>query len=227
MRICIAQLRPVKGDVQRNIEKNKRLIDEASLCGARVVIFPELSLTGYEPTFANTLATDPEDRQFDDFQAISRATRITIGVGIPIKTRTRICVGMVLFRPHKPRKTYFKKYLHRDEEVFFVSGEAFPALQIDGTKIALAICYELSVDEHAETASGSAAKVYIASVAKTVKGTDAICRLSDIASRYSMIALMANCIGESDGWECAGKTSIWNNRDTLVDNWATPTKGFC
>ncbi|WP_315787323.1 hypothetical protein [Fischerella sp. JS2] len=27
---------------------------------------------------------------------------------------------------------------------------------------------------------------------------------------------MSNCVGQSDGYECAGKTSIWNNKGLLV-----------
>lgn len=44
----------------------------------------------------------------------------------------------------------------------------------------------------------------------------AIERLSDIATKYSMTVLMSNCIGESDGMECGGKTSIWNNKGLLL-----------
>ena len=83
--------------------------------------------------------------------------------------------------------------------------------------IALAICYELSVPEHAENAFKSGAEIYIASVAKSVNGVDqAIKRLSDIASKYSMTVLMSNCVGQADGEECGGKTSIWNNKGLLV-----------
>jgi hypothetical protein len=31
-----------------------------------------------------------------------------------------------------------------------------------------------------------------------------------------MTVLMSNCIGECDGIECGGKTSIWNNKGLLV-----------
>ena len=49
MKICVAQTRPIKGDIQSNIDHHKRLIDLAVSNGADTVIFPELSLTGYEP----------------------------------------------------------------------------------------------------------------------------------------------------------------------------------
>jgi hypothetical protein len=50
-----------------------------------------------------------------------------------------------------------------------------------------------------------------------VNGVDkAIERLSEIANKYSMTVLMSNCVGQCDGYECGGKTSIWNNQGLLV-----------
>jgi predicted amidohydrolase len=47
MKICVAQTRPIKGNIQSNIVNHKKLIDLAVSNGAVIVIFPELSLTGY------------------------------------------------------------------------------------------------------------------------------------------------------------------------------------
>lgn len=217
MKICVAQIRPIKGDIQSNINHHKNLIDLAVSNGADIVIFPELSLTGYEPKLAKELATNQDDHRFDDFQKISDTERITIGVGVPTKNNLGICISMILFQPHKARQTYSKKYLHPDEEEFFIGGQNVSGLMGDKTNIALAICYELSVPEHSETAFKSGAEIYIASVAKFVNGVDkAIKRLSDIANKYSMTVLMSNCIGQADGYECAGRTSIWNDKGLLV-----------
>jgi predicted amidohydrolase len=217
VRICVAQTRPVKGDVQSNIDNHKELIDLAVSNEADIVIFPELSLTGYEPELSKELATDRGDGRFDVFQNLSDTKEITIGVGIPTKHHTNICISMVLFHPRTPRQIYSKKYLHPDEEDYFVSGQNSTGLIRNITSVALAICYELSVPEHSENASKSGAEVYIASVAKSADGVEkAVKSLSDIATRYSMTVLMSNCIGECDGIECGGKTSIWNNKGLLV-----------
>ena len=217
MKICVAQTRPIKGDIQRNIDHHKKLIDLAISNGADVVIFPELSLTGYEPTLAKDLATHQDDIRFDEFQNISNAEQITIGVGVPTKSKAGICISMVIFQPHKARQIYSKKYLHADEEAFFVSGQNFSSLKINKANLALAICYELSVPEHAAQAFKSGAEIYIASVAKDVNGVDqASKRLSDIANKYSMTVLMSNCVGQADDFEGAGKTSIWNNQGLLA-----------
>ncbi len=217
MKICAAQTRPIIGDIQRNIEHHKNFIALAGSYGVDAMIFPELSLTGYEPALAKALATHPDDKRFDDFQTISNTERITIGVGVPTKTKTGICISLVLFQPHQARQTYSKQYLHPDEDEFFVKGHGFPSVRVNQTNLALAICYELSVLEHAERAVKSGADIYIASVAKFTDGVaKAIDRLADIAKTYSMPVFMANCIGPADGDECTGKTSIWNEKGVLI-----------
>lgn len=217
MKICVAQTRPIKGDIQSNIGNHKKLIDLAVFNRADTVIFPELSITGYEPELSKQLATNQDDSRFDDFQMIADTKQINIGVGVPTKNNIGICISMILFQPHKARQTYSKKYLHPDEENFFIGRKSHPDLIFSKDKIALAICYELSVPEHSENAFKSGAKFYIASVVKSVNQVNkAIERLSDIASKYSMTVLMSNCVGESGGMECGGRTSIWNNKGLLV-----------
>ena len=227
MKICVAQTRPIKGDVRSNIENHKKLINLAASGGADTIIFPELSLTGYEPELAKALATNQDDSRFDDFQKISDTGKITIGVGVPTKNNTGICIGMVLFQPHKARQLYLKQYLHPDEEEFFVGGKNSPGLMDTKPKVALAICYELSVTEHSENAFKSGAEIYIASAVKSVNGIDkALGRLSEIGDKYSMTVLLSNCIGHSGGYDCAGKTSIWNNKGLLIGQLSDTSEGI-
>ncbi len=83
--------------------------------------------------------------------------------------------------------------------------------------IAMAICFELSIPEHATRASEAGAVAYIASVAKTASGVANACiRLSEIAAEFSMPVAMANCLGVLDGAECRGRSSAWNRSGKLV-----------
>ena len=217
MKICVAQTRPAKGDIERNINNHKKLIDMAVSNGADMIVFPELSLTGYEPTLAEALATTQDDSRFDDFQKISDARQIIIGVGVPTRNNAGICISMVVFQPNQPRQTYSKKHLHTDEEPFFVSGQNLATLKAGKTDIALAICYELSIPEHPENAFKNGAEVYIASVAKSAGGVEkSFPILSGIARQYSMTVLMSNCTGPCGDSESAGKTAIWNSDGLLA-----------
>lgn len=217
MKICVAQTRPIKGDIESNIDNHKKIIDLALSNGADMIVFPELSLTGYEPKLSKELATNKEDSRFDDFQRISSTRQIIIAAGIPTKQETGLYISLVLFQPQKVRETYSKKYLHSDEEPYFIGGENTIGLIGNKANIALAICYELSVPEHSENAFKEGAEIYIASVAKTASGVEKASKtLSDIASKYAMPVLMSNFIGPSDDFESGGKTAVWNNKGLLV-----------
>ena len=217
MKISAAQTRPMKGDIQGNIAAHRALIDRAVADGVEFIVFPELSLTGYEPALARELAMDPGDTRLDVFQAVSDANRITIGVGVPTRNTGGICISLLFFQPHQARRAYSKSYLHPDEEPFFVRGRSSPHLRVNQTNIALAICYEISVPEHLEAALKSEPAIYVASVAKFVNGINkALERLSRVARDCSMPVLMTNCVGVSDGSPCAGKSSVWNDRGSLV-----------
>ena len=227
MKICVAQTGSSKGDIPANIDKHVALIDLAVANGADAIIFSELSLTSYEPELAADLATQLDDARFAVFQRISDTSQIVIGVGVPITNELGICISMILFQPRQVRQVYAKRYLHPDEDPYFVSGGSNPGLTINGKKIALAICYELSVPEHTENACTNGATVYIASVAKSVRGIDkALNRLADIARTYSLPVLMSNCIGQADGEECAGKTSIWNDKGVVVGQMDVVSEGI-
>ena len=55
IRIAIAQCAPALGAVKRNLDMHEKWIARARAAGARLVIFPELSLTGY---YLKDLAAD-------------------------------------------------------------------------------------------------------------------------------------------------------------------------
>ena len=227
MKICVAQTRPVKGDIESNIENHKKLIDLAVSGGADVIVFPELSITGYEPELAKDLATDKDDGRFDVFQKIADDKKITVGIGVPTKNDTGISISMILFQPHEPKQTYSKKYLHSSEKSFFVSGQNSIGLIGDKSNIALAICYELSVPEHAENAYKNGAEIYLASVVESVGGIEkAAARLSEIAGKYSMTVLMANCVGQTGVYDCGGNTAVWNDKGSLVGQLSETKEGI-
>jgi predicted amidohydrolase len=227
MKICVAQTQPFKGDIQRNIENHKKILAIAISYKADIIIFPELSVTGYEPNLAKELALHPDDHRLNVFQEISDAHTITIGVGVPTINNLGICITLILFQPHQLKQLYSKKYLHPDEEEFFCSGQNFTSLLINNTKPALAICYEIFVPEHLENVSVSGAEIYIASVAKSLGGIDkALQRLSDIARQCSMTVVMSNFIGESDGLKNAGKSSIWDSKGFMIGQLDDTHEGF-
>jgi predicted amidohydrolase len=217
MKIAVAQTKPVTGDIESNIKNHLKLVTLAADNGADIIIFPELSLTGYEPSLAKKLATDINDSRLQIFQELSNEKQITIGVGLPTKAETGIHITMALFQPNKPRLANSKMYLHADEEPFFVSGENIPGLIINNTPVALAICYEIAIPQHSENAYKSGARLYVASVAKTVKGVEkAFAGLSEVARKFGMTVLMSNSVGMCEDGLCGGNSAAWNNKGELL-----------
>ena len=215
MKVCVAQIKPTKGDIETNITHHKKLIALAVSSGAEMIFFPELSLTGYEPNLAKELATDINDKRFDEFQLISNANNITIGAGMPIKNKAGIYIGMIIFQPKQARQLYTKKYLHADEEPFFIAGTGGTALM--NNKIALAICYEVFVPQHPEDAFKNGAVIYVASVAKSAAGVKKANQILPAnALTYSMTVLMANSTGFCDNFISAGSSAIWTNNGKLA-----------
>lgn len=227
MKICVVQTRPVRGDVAENVVAHERLAGLAADNGAEMVIFPELSLTGYEPTLAAGLAMGINDSRLDGLQGVSDERGVTIGAGLPLPSGAGVAIAMVLLQPQQPRRTYGKQYLHADEVPFFVPGVGFPVLQTAVSPLALAICYELSIPAHAETAHRHGAGVYVASVSKSAAGVvKAGERLAEIARTYGIPVLMANNVGPSDDFVGGGKTAVWSREGILLEQLDATNEGF-
>ena len=217
MRIGIGQTNPQKGDIEKNIVQHIKLLDIAIHRNADLMIFPELSLTGYEPELAKDLATTSDDKRLDVFQEICDLNKIVIGVGLPTKENDNLFISMIIFQPKRERVTYSKQHLYSTQVCHFTPGQKQIYLNIGDSIIAPAICYDLSNPEHSKKAYEDNANIYIASVLSDVDDIDSdIKKLSAIACKYEMIVFMANFIGQSGGFECAGKTSIWNKEGNIV-----------
>jgi predicted amidohydrolase len=217
MKISVAQTKSIKGDISANIETHKKLIALAISYKADAIFFPELSVTGYEPELAKELATNQDNKEFDDFQEISNKNKITIGIGIPTNSNSGIKISMLIFQPNSPRQIYSKQQLHSDEFPYFVNGEKQIILTVDNKKIAPAICYESLQIDHSDNAKKLGAEIYVASVAKSQNGIDkAMKHYPEIALENSIPILMSNCIGYCDNFLSIGQTSVWTKQGKLI-----------
>lgn len=217
MKICLAQTKSTKGDIEQNISNHKRWIEVAVSQNVDLIVFSELSLTGYEPALAQELATEPADPRLNEFQQISDQNEIVIGVGLPLKLGVDIFISMLIFHPKEPRQVYSKQMLHSDELSYFAQGRKQTILTIKNIKIALAICYESLQPEHLERAMKLGAEVYLASVAKSSQGIEkAVAHFSEISKKHAIPVLMTNGIGPCDNFESAGLSAIWDENGTLI-----------
>jgi predicted amidohydrolase len=213
MRIAVVQARAATGDVAGNVKNHLRLAERATAEGAGLVVFPELSITGYEPKLAEALATGEDEVRLEPLQRLSDSRRCMLAIGVPTWGERKPRISLVLFRPGQPHLVYSKQYLHADEEPWFEPGPRVPGIVDASPKVGLAICYEISIPAHAEATFLAGAGIYVASVAKTAKGVQAAAeRLSAIARQFGAPVLMANCVGTCDGVYCAGGSAAWSRR---------------
>lgn len=212
MKICAVQAHSLSGDIEHNSEHHCRLVESAAGRGADVIVFPELSLTGYEPTMAADLTLDRRDPRLAPLQQLADRHKATVIAGAPTAEGRGVCISALILRPDAPPGIYSKRYLHADEWPYFAPGSGSPVIECGDTRVALAICYELSKREHAAAALAGDAQVYIASVVKFDGDMEAAhARLAQIASEYRVPVIMSNAVGIADGQRCAGASAAWDS----------------
>ena len=227
MKICIAQIESLKGNVQKNIQTHLQLIEHAINLNSDLIIFPELSITGYEPSLAKKYVTNVENSIFDQFQELSDKNEITIGVGIPTNAIGGIYISMLIFQPYKKKVVYSKQMLHTDELPYFTHGNTQTFLNIKGNKIAIGICFETLQREHFLNANKKGADIYIASVAKAKGGIDKAClHFSKIAVEFKTPILMSNSVGFCDNFMSVGRSAIWNKNGELIEQLDDKNQGI-
>ncbi|WP_319482344.1 carbon-nitrogen hydrolase family protein [uncultured Draconibacterium sp.] len=227
MRVAVAQIEAIKGNIEKNVENHLMWIKHAIQNKADMIVFPELSLTGYERVLAEELATNQNDNRLDEMQRLSDANGITIGVGLPTRKADNVFISMIIFQPHTERITYSKQYLYPPEEPFFTAAKNPMVLNLETEVVSPAICYEVSNDAHWEYASQNNATIYIASVLSSVAGIDAeLKKLSGMARTKKLVIFMANYVGMSGGYECAGRSSVWNEKGELMGQLGNKSEGL-
>lgn len=231
MKIGLAQIRPIPGEVMHNLALHQSFIARAIAQDVDLILFPELSLTGYEPTLAQSLATTLEDKRFDVLQRMSDRHAISIAVGMPTRHRAtpedKPLISLILFQPQSARQVYSKQILHEDELPYFSCGKDNQLWAIAQYPIAPAICYESLQIDHATQAFQQGAQLYLVSVAKSENGIEkAKQHYSRIAATYSMAVCMVNSVGHCNEFEAAGQSAVWNKQGTCLGQLGASTEGL-
>lgn len=227
MKICIAQTHSLKGNIEKNIESHIAIIQQAIDFQADLIVFPELSITNYEPELAKKLACDADNSIFDCFEDLSTKKNITIGVGMPTNNEDGINISLLIFQLNQKRITYSKQLLHEDELPFFKCGNRQVYVTIKNKKIAFGICYETLQEEHFRNAHKDGADIYIASVAKPQGGIDkANAYFPMVAKAFETPILMANAVGYCDNFLSVGQSAVWNEKGELIGQLDPQNQGF-
>lgn len=211
LKFAIAQIQSQPQQVDTNIDLHLKFIEKAILEKADAIVFPELSLTNYEPADAKAFAFEVNDSKLAIFQQKSNEGNITICLGVPTVANHGVHISMLVFQPNQNRQVYHKQLLHKDEQSYFVPGQHQLIFQVKNRKIVPAICYESLQSVHAEKASQLGGDIYLASVAKPSNGVQkAYDYYPKIAAKYGFIVIMSNAVGCCDNFISAGGSASWN-----------------
>ena len=217
--LAAAQSTAIAGDLPANIQQHLRLMRAAASHGVQVLVFAELSLTGYEPALAAGLAIAPDDAVLAPLREMARELRLTAVVGMPIRLApdAGVLIGALVLGADGSLAVYTKQHLHPGEDVAFVPGQGGANLVWGEGRIALAVCADFTHASHPRAAAESGANVYAASVLISEGGyaADSL-RLQGYAAEHGLLVLMANHGGPSGGWACAGRSALWGADGRLL-----------
>jgi predicted amidohydrolase len=218
MILAAAQTKPKQGDIDGNLADHYRLIEIAHAEGANLLVFPEMSLTGYERENANKLSFAKNDSRLDELRILAVDHKMVIAAGAPIMLNSGLYIGSFILHPDGSISIYSKQFLHVGEEEFYKSSfDHNPLIGLGNDRISLAICADIDNPLHPENAWENRSTIYVASIFYTPKGiAPAHDLLRGYAEKYSMNILLANYSGKSWGLDAGGKSAFWTNRGNLI-----------
>ncbi|MBI5643700.1 MAG: NAD+ synthase [Deltaproteobacteria bacterium] len=146
LRIAMAQINPTVGSLSRNAARIFNYSEKARKLGCDLVLFPELSLTGYPP---EDLLLKPKfiEDNIDALHELSRKIKgITAVVGF-VDRKADIYNAAAIIHMGKVADVYHKMYLPNygvfDEQRYFQAGTTALNFVLGGVTIGLEICEDI------------------------------------------------------------------------------------
>ena len=154
MKVHLAQLNPIVGDINYNKNLILNAAKKAHQNKANILVTPELSLTGYPP---EDLLLDDEFIKSCSLALIDIAKeypKLSIVVGYPKFEKGKLYNAASVVYQKKIRVTYFKNFLPNygvfDEKRYFSEGNQSNTFSIGQEKIGIIICEDFWVDKPIE-----------------------------------------------------------------------------
>ena len=213
MRVALAQVVPVLGDVERNLALHEKVAQEALDQGAGLVVFPELSLTGYFlKDLVPTVAAGLNGTVLARLRDLSR--RVPLVVGFVEESPDHRFFNAAAYLEageirHVHRKVYLPTYGIFDEQRYLAPGDACRAFDAACGRAAVLVCEDFWHPSLVYVAVQDAADVLICPSASpgrglTRAGTFANAAAWETANRayaqlFTAYVLYAGRVGYEDG----------------------------
>ncbi|MFB4320472.1 carbon-nitrogen hydrolase family protein [Actinomadura sp. 21ATH] len=207
--VAVVQPRCAPHDVAANAVAHAQAVRAAA---ARVVVFPEMSLTGYE---LDAAPVAPDDERLAPIVAACAETGALALVGAPVPGPH---IGVLAVDGDGARVAYAKVHLHGSEIGRFVPGE--PAvLEVDGWRLGLAVCRDTGVPEHAAKTAALGIDGYVAGVVHSDDESGVLSeRARRVAAEHGVWVATAAFAGPTGGGfdRTSGRSAIWSAEGELL-----------
>lgn len=204
--IAVAQPLIAPYDVAANAAAHAAMVRAAR---SRVVVFPEMSLTGYQLDAPAITAGDPRLAPIVEACAETGTTAL---VGAPVRGDAgREHIAMLAVERDGARLAYAKVHIHESEERFS-PGDGPAVIEVDGWRLGLAICRDTRFAAHDEATAALGMDVYVAAVLDHAAQADVPAeRARRVAADRGVWVATASYAGSTGGGfeEAAGGSAVW------------------
>jgi predicted amidohydrolase len=205
--IAVAQPLCLAGDVAANAATHAEAIRSVR---ARVVVFPELSLTGYELDAPAIAADEPRLGPIVEACADTGSTAL---VGAPVNGEAgRPHIAMLAVDGAGASVAYRKMWLGGAEPERFAPGGEPVVLEVEGWRLGLAICKDTGVPQHASDTAALGIDAYVAGVLETMDDAAVLEeRARRVSADHHVWVAVASFAGSTGGGfsRAAGGSGIW------------------
>ena len=145
--VALAQMDPALGDRSRNLERHRHWVKQAVEAGAKLLVFPELSLTGY---FLKDLVSENaiqlDSKEMRDLAALSTELDVVLGTVIESPDHRYFNSSLYFSRGellHVHRKVYLPTYGMFDEQRYFAPGDRFRSFATPFGRAGMLVCEDI------------------------------------------------------------------------------------
>jgi len=215
MRIALYQGTPRPLDVPGNLERLQQQAQLAAADGARLLVCPEMFLTGYNIGLGavQRLAEASDGPSAMAVVEIAQAHRIAIAYGYPERAGDGAIYNSAQLIDSHGRSlcNYRKTHLfgELDRSMFSPGTDHFPVVELDGWKLGLLICYDIEFPENARRLALDGAELILVPTANMLP-YDFTCQVTvrSRAQENQCYLVYANYCGAEDEIQYCGQSSI-------------------